>query len=652
MAKWYRISLSLASKCRVGFAIAVFIIIGAALILPYRWMDKLVEQGKLEQAQAEMQHVLERHFQPIKDLDQPAEHPPLALEAQADHRVITARWDYVENKNASNPDQGNYIVAPAPINPTADRGQNAPAILQQRPVTRWVALPDQLKPLISILQATSDNTLAPPPEEDSVRILTDEQKKAKADIKTILQKLTDDPFIHEGLRDYVFKNEREEVFELRQSAHYLRGVWAGRDCLTSGCHSSQQNNMAEADTGQKLPRSFIEGQLLGVISVNLPQGQTGPTLLFNRLFIIVGGFLAGICAMITFYLITQRFILHPVRSLRAAADQVTVPTDPVSDEAETLDSWQAAMRITADIKTGDEFEKLADAFHHMLERLRKAQDELRQTNRALDLQVDKLAEQNVALFESNRLKSEFLANVSHELRTPLNAIIGFAEILKEKVSPEENEKQSRYIDNVLSAGKMLHSVINDLLDLAKIEAGKMQVHWDRCSISEIVEVLINFTRPMALNKNLDVYLDIDDHLGLVESDPGKLQQILFNLLSNAIKFTPENGRIDVKADDVDDKSFELLVADTGPGIAAEDQEKVFEKFLQLDGSVTREHSGTGLGLAIVKELVEMLGGSISLTSQVSQGTIFRVRLPKHKPNIIDLEDETLRAKSIPAETKS
>jgi len=618
----------------MGFAAALFLIIGSALILPYQWMDKLVEQGKLELAQTEMQHLLERHLQSAKNSGHPTPLPPLALTAGTDNRTITARWQAIKNDHDLEQNQELYRVAPGPTGQPRENAPNKKLSLQQRPVTQWLALPSQLNQLASLLKPASDSAMTQEQDPEPAP-LTPQQKEAKAQITKQLKELTEDQFIIDGIKDYLFSSDTQETFQLQQPARYLRGVWAARDCLTSGCHSSQkQNNAITKTAGQKLPKPFIQGQLIGVISVTLPPGQTGPTLLFNRLFIIVGGFLAGICAMITFYLITQRFILRPVRSLRAAADQVTVSMESdAGDRNESRDSWQQAIQITAEIKTGDEFEKLADAFHHMLTRLRKAQDDLRETNRALDMQVDKLAEQNIALFEANRLKSEFLANVSHELRTPLNAIIGFTEILKEKVDPDQDQKQSRYIDNVLSAGKMLHAIISDLLDLAKIEAGKMQVHWDLCSISEIVEVLINFTRPMAQNKNLDVHLDIDENLPLVQSDPGKLQQILFNLISNAIKFTPDGGRIDVKVSEVDEKTFELLVADTGPGIAPEDQEKVFEKFLQLDGSMTREHSGTGLGLAIVKELVEILGGTIHLKSQLGKGTLFRVLLPKNKTDL-------------------
>lgn len=603
MAKWYRLSLSLAAKCRIGFAAAVFLIIGAALILPYRWMDKLVEQGKLELAQTQVQHLLERHFRPVKEVDPSAELVPLALTATPDDQVTTARWQ------ATAPENNTYQIAPITNGSGRESAPDKILTLQPRPVATWIAIDSQLNQLAMVAKSETPDTL------------TELQKEAKAQIKTQLNNLTKDAFIIEGIQNYLQSRETQEVFRLHKSARYLRGVWAGRDCLTSGCHHSPTHTETASD---QQPTPFIQDQLIGVISVTLPPGQTGPTLLFNRLFIIIGGFFAGICAMITFYIITQKFILQPVRSLRSAAHKITLS----SDDAEQGDSWEAAIVAIEEIKTGDEFEKLANAFREMLEHLRKTQNELRGTNRALDLQVDKLAEQNVALFESNRLKSEFLANVSHELKTPLNAIIGFTEILKEKIDPQEDQKQSRYIDNVLSAGKMLHHIINDLLDLAKLEAGKMQVYWDHCAVGEIVETLIDFNRPMAQHKNIELYMSIDETLGLVQTDPGKLHQILFNLISNAIKFTPQGGRIDVIATDLDPQTYELSITDTGIGIAPEDQEKVFDKFLQLDGSMTREQSGTGLGLAIVKELVEMLGGTITLISQLHQGSTFQVQLPK------------------------
>lgn len=612
MSKWYRLSLSLAAKCRLGFAFAVLLIIAAGLFVPYRWMDKLVEQGKHELAQAEVQHVLQRHF----------------------HSVETAKTS-----------------SSSPSLTSSDESS------QSSPVTCW----------ISLAQFESAQTAAGAAERMD-KLITDDPflrrgVKLLLDDSTIPEifELQTEPFVSGAARpdtsptgDSILKS-LTAVMPSDRPARYLRAVRAKADCLATGCHATRLSDTgAESGTSPvEGPSSFSEGQLLGVISVILPAGQTSITLLFNRVFIVVGGLLSCICAVVLFYLITQRFILEPVRSLRAAADEVTAASTDSRDQPEpSQDSWLKAIKITAEIKTGDEYEKLAQAFHQMLSRLKLAHDRLRETNRALDLRLDELEARNIALFESNKLKSEFLANVSHELRTPLNAIIGFTEILKEQAQSSNDEKTIRYTANVLESGHLLLRIINELLELAKIEAGKVQVHWEKCSIGNILEALLNLTRPLAEEKKITVHLDAAENLPSVETDQAKLQHILFNLIDNAIKFTPDNGRIDITAclsdhdtfspaeaaepqpdpgtDTAGDAFVQICVSDTGPGIAPEDREKIFDKFFQLDGTVTRRYSGTGLGLAIVKELTQILGASISVGSNSPQGTTFTITLPvKH-----------------------
>ncbi|MCF7957988.1 MAG: HAMP domain-containing histidine kinase, partial [Phycisphaerae bacterium] len=398
-------------------------------------------------------------------------------------------------------------------------------------------------------------------------------------------------------------------------------------------HESRPSDSAtEAIVPARSPRSFTEGELVGVISVVIPAGQTNTTLLFNLLTIIMGGAFSCISAAVVFYLFTQRFIIQPVRSLRQAADQVTLSSDnAVDDSGQEMKAWDNALAITENIKTGDEFEKMANAFHQMLTRLKLAHDRLRETNRALDMRLGELETRNIALYESNKLKTEFLANVSHELRTPLNAIIGFAEILKDQAEQRNDDRNSRYSNNVLESGNMLLGIINDLLELATIEAGKVEIHWESIPFEETLEAILNLTRPQFAEKNLHVITSIDESTGRIETDTGKLQQILFNLFSNAIKFTPAEGTVEISArkyvDPQQRAMLEIIVADNGKGIAEEDREKIFEKFLQLDGSVTREYTGVGLGLAIVKELTAILNGTISVGGQVGQGAIFTLTLP-------------------------
>ncbi|HYV36998.1 MAG TPA: HAMP domain-containing sensor histidine kinase, partial [Gemmataceae bacterium] len=266
----------------------------------------------------------------------------------------------------------------------------------------------------------------------------------------------------------------------------------------------------------------------------------------------------------------------------------------------------------------------------------------RKVNTDLDRKVDELAQANLALYESNRLKSDFLATMSHELRTPLNSILGFSEVLM--TGNQLNDKQQRWVGNVKSSGEKLLNLINDILDIAKIEAGKMQVRLEDFSIHDVCEGILNMFRPLAEKKNIDMRGQIDPDIALMRQDVTKLQQILQNLLSNAIKFTPEGGRVLLKAE-ADSQFVTLTVTDSGVGIAPEEQDLVFEKFRQAGNPLTREHAGTGLGLSIVRELAKLLGGDVTLKSELGRGSTFTVRLPLHlseEPRLeFDLADERI-----------
>jgi signal transduction histidine kinase len=257
-------------------------------------------------------------------------------------------------------------------------------------------------------------------------------------------------------------------------------------------------------------------------------------------------------------------------------------------------------------------------------------------NADLDSKVDQLAQMNMRLYEMNRLKGDFLATMSHELRTPLNSIIGFSDVLGSIDSLDE--KQKRYVQNIQKSGKMLLDMINDILDLAKIESGKMEVRLTRFPIAHVIAGLIDMCRPLTEKKNIDLESDVQPGLPELYQDQNKVKQILNNLLSNAIKFTPEGGRIVVEASRDEQGNLVLVVSDTGIGIAEEDQQRVFEKFRQgkvalgEGDAMTREYSGTGLGLSIVRELCRLLGGEISLESELGKGSMFTVRLPWMLPD--------------------
>jgi signal transduction histidine kinase len=226
---------------------------------------------------------------------------------------------------------------------------------------------------------------------------------------------------------------------------------------------------------------------------------------------------------------------------------------------------------------------------------------------------------------ANRHKSEFLANMSHELRTPLNAIIGFSEVLLDPTLEVSKEEQSQFLTDVLSSGKHLLGLINEVLDLAKIEAGKMELQIERALLQDVVDAVANTMRSLAVKKTIDLRVDSDETLPAFPMDGARVKQVLLNLVGNAIKFTPEGGRVWVRAG-AKDGNARLEVGDTGPGIPVEDQERIFQEFQQA-GSDAGKPQGTGLGLALAKKFVEMHGGRIWLDSEVGKGSRFFFTIP-------------------------
>jgi PAS domain S-box-containing protein len=230
--------------------------------------------------------------------------------------------------------------------------------------------------------------------------------------------------------------------------------------------------------------------------------------------------------------------------------------------------------------------------------------------------------------EASRSKSEFLANMSHELRTPLNSIIGFSELLQTQNFGPLNEKQTRYVQNVLVSGRHLLTLISDILDLSKVEAGRLDLQPESFVLPEALKTFLADIRPQAEGKGVQLDLQVDQNLELLTADPVRFKQIIYNLLSNAVKFTPAGGHVTLAARPVEDGCVEIAVTDTGIGIKAEDLPRLFQPFTQLEAALSRRHQGTGLGLALTKRLVERHGGQIWAESEgEGKGTTFRVRLP-------------------------
>ena len=427
------------------------------------------------------------------------------------------------------------------------------------------------------------------------------------------------PFLAGALRYFQADAKRTEFrgttrIEGRHVYRYARAIRESQmKDLTGAAATRASESSGETSDGDPL-RAIL------VIDRTSPfaEGQ----LLTSRVFIITAGILACLLAGLVFHFILTKLILSPVRKLRQTTDKVQ----------------SGDLRIRSTIRTGDEFEQLSEAFNSMLERLEQGQAQLRSMNESLDLKLTELSEANVGLYESNRFKSEFLANVSHELRTPLNSIIGFAELLEEiaRTEKDANPKRIRYISNILTSGRSLLEMINELLDMAKIEAGRMEVNIEPTSVGDLIEGLVGIMRPQAEAKQIEVKTVIGQRLPVIETDPGKLQQIVYNFLSNAIKFTPTGGSVTISADRVTRQDnalgVRLAVTDTGPGIPYDMQDVIFEKFRQIDASHTREHAGTGLGLAICRELAQMLSATVSFVSEPGRGATFFVDLPLvHQP---------------------
>jgi signal transduction histidine kinase len=371
------------------------------------------------------------------------------------------------------------------------------------------------------------------------------------------------------------------------------------------------------EAGRALPGQA--GELVGMIDVTMPaSAASGSLVWWTRGAIVVGAALAALLAFFLFVIITQRLILRPVRQLRDVADNVA----------------EGDLTVRSTIRTGDELERLGASFNEMLAAITDQHNKLRAANRALDLKLNELSEVNVALYQANQVKSEFLTNVSHELRTPLNSIIGFADLLAEAA----DQRAQRYVQNISAAAKTLLTMINDLLDLAKIEAGRAEVRIGRVAVTDTCQTLVTLMKPLADKKQLDLRLELAEDIPLVRTDAGKLQQILYNLLSNAVKFTPAGGRVTVRAGlEEHQRSGRTVrevcvsIIDTGPGVAEADQQHVFEKFYQLDRTLTKASGGTGLGLAIARELTELLGGRLTLKSSPGHGAEFTVHLPVEGP---------------------
>jgi signal transduction histidine kinase/ActR/RegA family two-component response regulator len=324
--------------------------------------------------------------------------------------------------------------------------------------------------------------------------------------------------------------------------------------------------------------------------------------------------LLGLALSIVTSLILARRMVTPIQALQAGASRIGA----------------GALDQRIEVHTNDELEALAHDFNQMAARLEESYADL---ERKVDLRTHDLAlaleaieVQSKQLESASRHKSEFLANMSHELRTPLNAIIGFSQLLVNRRFGELTKDQAEYIADILDSGRHLLALINDILDLSKVEAGRMDLELGQIELREVLENGLTMVRERAALHRIRLNLDVGPDVGTVQGDERKVKQVVFNLLSNAVKFTPDSGQVEVLARRLEGE-VRVAIRDTGVGIAAEDQSRIFEEFQQVSGGATSTHEGTGLGLALARKFVELHGGRLWVESEVGAGSTFTFSLP-------------------------
>jgi two-component system, NtrC family, sensor kinase len=380
--------------------------------------------------------------------------------------------------------------------------------------------------------------------------------------------------------------------------------------------------LASSSTGSTVGRNFRGERVLSTWATVEPVGwkvfvEQPESVAFApirgkiwRTALLLAAFLA---AGIGLSVLLARRLARPVRQMRTAAARIGA----------------GAYDERIELTRRDELGGLADELNRMAASLQASVRGLEQRveDRTQELQqaLAELSQKGSQLEVASRHKSEFLANMSHELRTPLNAIIGFSQVLRQRLFGEINAKQEEYLDDILASGNHLLNLINDVLDLSKVEAGQVELELGTLSLREALERGVVMVREAATKQDVQLSLELAPGVDLVEGDERRLRQVIFNLLSNAVKFTPSGGCV-VVASAREDGEVLVSVTDTGPGIAADDQERIFEEFQQTEIGV-EQREGTGLGLALSKRLVELHGGRIWVESEAGHGSRFVFTLP-------------------------
>jgi len=335
----------------------------------------------------------------------------------------------------------------------------------------------------------------------------------------------------------------------------------------------------------------------------------------------------------------ERLLNRPIMHLATADPAAAEHLDATKELRENGSTYRAHVSFARADSTSIDAELHGTALGHGLWQLLlhdvtdrvQAEKELIEHKQALEEKVAartrELEHANAALAHAGRMKDEFLANMSHELRTPLNSVLGLADALLEGVYGDVEEQQKQILGTMRDSGRHLLELINDILDLSKIEAGRLELDYRSISVSEVCQASLRMVRPMAIAKRIGTWMRTDPKLGVVVADERRLKQMLVNLLSNAVKFTPAGGTAGIEAWSQGSEVY-FSVTDTGIGIAAPDLRRIFEPFTQIDSSLSRQHEGTGLGLALVRRLAQLHGGRVEVDSEQGRGSRFTIVLPR------------------------
>lgn len=409
-----------------------------------------------------------------------------------------------------------------------------------------------------------------------------------------------------------------DIVEGNKVFRYLTPLKIDESCLD--CHGEPKG---ELDISGYMKEGYALGSLGGAISLIMPMHislqNIKSNIISNAIFFII---LVLVC-IISIYLLMTRLVTSSLGELEKAVSQVG---------SGNLDIDLSELKARGEIqRLSKHFQQMAnhlrDLYNSLEQKVENRTMELERANQILKKHQVELEAVNKKLNDVNNYKSEFLAIMSHELRTPLTSVIAFTEILSLENSPQE-EKTKHFLDEIKTSSQILLGLINNILDMAKIEAGKDSLLIETVDIGDVMTTVEGVVRPLASRKAIDLAFKVSPEVPLIIADPEKIRRMVENLAGNAIKFTETNGTVEIRADyHSQDNEVIINVKDTGIGIEKEELKYIFEKFTQSDTSISRKYGGTGLGLALSKEIIELHNGWIKVESVVNQGTTFTVGLP-------------------------